>query len=115
MLSCYLNFRWNHSDSWAEQSDGEFLPVQMYLYVQDQVTKKTQLLSFKETSIVETMHHVSNVLERIVGRDNVSDELTASCVQLSQCGFNLRRWKLLGIFDTRGVMDVELLQKVCIS
>ncbi|GAX81808.1 hypothetical protein CEUSTIGMA_g9236.t1 [Chlamydomonas eustigma] len=61
---------WQLSDPWVMVDEVTCLPVDMYCKAAN-----GKFLSFKETSIVESQHHVVNTLQRTVGSDVASPQL----------------------------------------
>lgn len=96
--------RWFLSDPWILQPDGSYLPMDMYFQLTD-----GEYVSCKESSIIESMHHVTNRMETSIGGQTVSDKTRNDLILHGGYNWNIRRMQKLGLLPDLPHTDLSLM------
>eukprot|EP00798_Chlamydomonas_sp_ICE-L_P010733 gene10733-17808_t len=101
---------WFFSDPWVEQADGSYLPMEMYIEAKGG-SDAPELLSCKNTSLVESRHSNSNRMSRSAGRERTNDDLRETLVEIEDSRWDRNRLARINGWGSP-IQDMGLMQEI---
>eukprot|EP00798_Chlamydomonas_sp_ICE-L_P010981 gene10981-17752_t len=101
---------WFFSDPWVEQADGSYLPMEMYIEAKGG-SDAPELLSCKNTSLVESRHSNSNRMSRSAGCKRTNDDLRETLVEIEDSRWDRNRLARINGWGSP-IQDMGLMQEI---